>query len=145
MISTLEALAVLISLKVFFRELPSEGRTSVQVVPTWTGNRGNLSALKKLMTTRYPASAVVMELASHLKKNSPKATVQWAPRTANHEADSLANRDTSGFNPALECKIEDDGWTVHGSSITHLYTLPKLFRFFSWRLCVCALATRSAP
>ena len=39
-ISTLEALAVLISLKLFFGDEPKKGRTKVQVVPTWTDNRG---------------------------------------------------------------------------------------------------------
>ena len=61
-ISTLEALAVLISLMVFFGPAaPNEKKTKVQIVPTWTDNRGNRSVLNKLMTTRYPASAVVME------------------------------------------------------------------------------------
>ena len=40
-ISTLEALAVLFSLKLFFGDEPKKGRTKVQVVPTWTDNRGN--------------------------------------------------------------------------------------------------------
>ena len=45
-ISILEALAVLISLKLFFGDEPKKGRTKVQVVPTWTDNRGNGSAEK---------------------------------------------------------------------------------------------------
>ena len=39
LISTLEALAVLFSLMLFFEELPREPRTRVQVAPTWTDNR----------------------------------------------------------------------------------------------------------
>ena len=106
-ISTLEALAVLLSLKVFFGDAPPVRRiTKVMVAPTWTDNRGNGSVLNKLMTTKFPASAVVMELAAYLKKRSMKAAVQWAPRTVNQEADSLSKGDHSRFNPALRRVIQ---------------------------------------
>ena len=70
-------------------------------MPIWTDNRENGSALNKLLSTKFPGSAVVMELAAYLKKSSMKAAVQWAPRTVNQEADSLAKGDHSRFNPAL--------------------------------------------
>ena len=41
-----------------------------------------------------------MELACFLKRMSIKAVVDWAPRTANYEADELANGNTSRFDPA---------------------------------------------
>ena len=66
-----------------------------------TDNRGNGSVLNKLMTTKFPASAVVMELSNHVKARSLKAAVQWAPRSVNQEADSLANGDVSAFSPEL--------------------------------------------
>ena len=78
-ISTLEALAVLISLKLFFGDEPKQRRTKVQVVPTWSDNRGNGSALNKLMSTKFPSSAVVMELSCHLSRMAAKASVEWAP------------------------------------------------------------------
>ena len=59
-ISTLEALAVLMALKVFCGEVTRQHRTKVLVMPIWTDNRGNGAAL--MMTTRYPARAVLMEL-----------------------------------------------------------------------------------
>ena len=59
-ISTLEALAVLLPLKTFFGGESKVRHTKVQIMPTWTDNRGNGSALNKMMITRYPASAVVM-------------------------------------------------------------------------------------
>ena len=46
-----------------------------------------------------------MELASHMKHESIKANVRWAPRETNREADRLANRD-SGFDPALRVRID---------------------------------------
>ena len=56
------------------------------------GQRGNGSALNKLMSTRFPSSA---------------ALVEWAPpRESNKEADALANGVTDGFNPELEMKVD---------------------------------------
>ena len=107
MISTPEALAVLVRVKVFYSEPPAEHRTSAQEAPPWTDNRGIGTALNKLMSTRFPSSPVQMELAAHLNKVSLlKASVQWAPRTATNEADALANGDSTGFDQSLECKID---------------------------------------
>ena len=50
-ISTLEALAVLVALKVYYDEEPRTNRRSIRIVPTTTDNRGNGLALNKLMTT----------------------------------------------------------------------------------------------
>ena len=99
-ISTLEALAVLVGLKLFYGSEPQPHQTQVQVVPTWTDNRGNGSVLNKLMTTRFPSSAVVMELAAFMKKRRLKATVQWAPRETNREAErAFQVFKTSGYDP----------------------------------------------
>ena len=40
-----------------------------------------------------------------VKKRRLQALVQWTPRTANREADSLAIGDTQNFNPECECVI----------------------------------------
>ena len=101
-ISTLEALAVLLSLKLFAAKQQEGQRSRVTILPTWTDNRGNGSVLNKFMTTRYPSSTLVMELASEMKKNRVKAQVGWTPSKFNREADALANGDTSQFSPELE-------------------------------------------
>ena len=46
-------------LNLFHGTPPSENRTKIQLMPTWTDNRGSGATLKKLMTTRYPVSAVL--------------------------------------------------------------------------------------
>ena len=84
-ISTYEALAVLVGLKLFYREVPPARKTKVMVTPTWTDNRWNGSALNKLVMTRFTPSAVLTELASHMKAMSMKVLVDWAPRACNQE------------------------------------------------------------
>ena len=104
-ISTLEALAVLMALNLFHRPPTVQQRTATRVVPTWTDNRGNCAALNRLMTTRFPASAVIMEMAAFMKKAALKAQVEWSLRSGNGEADSLANGSLHGFDPALRCEV----------------------------------------
>ena len=77
-------------------------------MPTWTDNRGTGAALNKQVTTRYPASALTMQMSAYFKRVRIKALVEWTPRTANREADALANGDTKGFDPALEVKNDDE-------------------------------------
>ena len=107
-ISTLESLAVLISLKIFYGDESSQHQRRVVVAPTWTDNQGNGSALNKLMSTKFLSSAVLMELAAHLETSGIKPEVHWAPRTGNREADALANGEVAGFNPERRIPIEPD-------------------------------------
>ena len=47
------------------------------------GEKPQEHALNKLMTSRYPASAILMEVSICLKKVGFKALVEWAPREGN--------------------------------------------------------------
>ena len=99
-ISTLEALALLVALKLKlkFGQEPDPDEMRVLIVPSIT-DRGNGAALNKLMSMRFPSSAVLMELASFMKYRGMRAIVEWAPRECNREADMLTNGDTSLFDP----------------------------------------------
>ena len=63
-ISTFEALAMLVALKPKFGEKPDSDDTKVLIVPSITDNRGNSVTLNKLMSTRFPSSAVLVELGT---------------------------------------------------------------------------------
>ena len=71
----------------------------VLIVPSITDNRGNGAVLNKLMSTKFPSSAVLMELASFMKHRGMRAVVEWAPRECNREANMLANGHSSLFDP----------------------------------------------
>ena len=70
-IATLEALAILVARELYYGREPDERQSRVTVVPSLTDNRGNGALLNKLMTTKFPASAVLMELAVFMKKEEP--------------------------------------------------------------------------
>ena len=97
--STLEALAVMLSLKLFH----GGARTPQDEDPVDAGLDGQSRRLSTQQTpgSKMPSRAALMEFAAYFKKRSIKASVEWFPRTANMEADALANGDTSGFKPDL--------------------------------------------
>ena len=66
------------------------------------------------MTTKFPASALLMELACYMKKMSIRPVVEWIPREGNKEADRLANGDHSSFRPDLRILVRADSlsWIV---------------------------------
>ena len=93
--------------KIKFGQDPDPDETRVIIVPSITDNRGNGAVLNKLLSTKFPSSAVLMELASFMKHRGMRAIVEWAPRKCNREADMLANGDTSLFDRAKNSCV---GW-----------------------------------
>ena len=91
LISTLEALAILAALTLHNCDDSEEHTTREMIVPSWTDNRGNGAALNKLRTTKFLASAVLMELLAFMNARGPRTVVEWTPSECNREADTLAN------------------------------------------------------
>ena len=113
-ISTIEALAIVIALRLRNGQEGSTESKKITVVPSITDNRGNGAVLNKMMSTKFPSSAVLMELAVYMKRRRIRPIVEWAPREFNRESDNLANGITEGFNQALELKIrpEEISWEI---------------------------------
>ena len=64
---------------------PESDDTRVLIVPSITDNRGNGAVLNKLVSTRFPSSAVLVELATYMKARGMRTVVEWAPRECNKE------------------------------------------------------------
>ena len=62
-ISTLEAFAMLVALKLRFGQDPGPEDTRVLIVPSITDNRGNGAALNNLMSTRFPSFGSTCEVS----------------------------------------------------------------------------------
>ena len=110
-ISTIEALAIVVALKLKYGDGGQAESKKIMVVPSVTDNRGNGAVLNKMMSTKFPSSAVLMELAVYMKRRRIRTIVAWAPREFNRESDNLANGITEGFNPAMEMKIRPEELT----------------------------------
>ena len=68
-IATLEALAMLLAVRAFFPDAQRTRRTKLVVIPSYTDNRGNGALLNKLMSRKYPLSALLMEFGEQLRRS----------------------------------------------------------------------------
>ena len=71
--------------------------------------QANSYVLDKYMSTAFPLSIVLMELALHLQRAQVDLDLQWIPRDQNTEADALTNENFEGFEEAkrVPVKIEE--------------------------------------
>ena len=94
-IASLELLATLVGVVLF--ELPAD-RVLGTACSAGTDNRGNTFAISRLLATKFPLCAFLLELAVQLQMRGTELRVQWLPRLQNMEADQLTNGDFSGFS-----------------------------------------------
>ena len=113
-IASLEAPGLLLSLLAFGPAQELRDTKTIIQVPAFTDNRGNGYVFNKLMTTRFPLCAIVMELAAQAERRGVRLEAQWTPRDRNQEAADLSNFRTDGFDPENEVKVdlEDRSWIV---------------------------------
>lgn len=71
-----------------------------------TDNRGNMFVINKMLTTKLPLAAVLMQMAVMLSERNLWLEVGWLPREQNVEADSLTNDDFTSFDPSLRMEVD---------------------------------------
>jgi hypothetical protein len=64
-----------------------------------TDNSGNRFAVARMMSTKWPLSAFVSEMAVQLEERGLLFELQWIPREQNTEADAITNGDFTWLNP----------------------------------------------
>ena len=113
MIAALELLGTIIAVKLFAGKWSHNALGTCGITGS-TDNRGNSYAVTKMMSTKWPLTALIIELSEELRANNLELHLEWLPRDLNEEADALSNLDTSGFDPSLEMKIDTSklGWRV---------------------------------
>ena len=115
-IAALELLATLVALKLWLREA---GDSAEVLAEAFTDNRGNSFILKKGLSTKYPITLLVIEVAETLRRLDAYASLTWVRRDGNVLADALTNEDYSAFDPSRrETVVEGElRWYVMGSLI----------------------------
>ncbi|CAJ1331623.1 unnamed protein product, partial [Effrenium voratum] len=88
----------------------SQWRDSVGelVVQGFTDSLVNTHVIDHYMSTAFPLSVVLMELAVQLGELGTTLQLGWTPREQNEEADTLTNLDFTLFNPDLRVRLELD-------------------------------------
>ena len=73
-----------------------------------TDNKGNMYLVRRLMTTKFPLSVYLMEIAAQMEKRGLDLELWWTPREQNTEADELSNLDFRHFrkDKRIEVNLE---------------------------------------
>ena len=112
-IAALELLATLVAVKLWGGRFPGGLKGKMKA---FTDNRGNSFALAKGMSTKFPLTVLLMELAEELRCLNMRLDLEWLRREENEQADALSNGDWSLFNPELRESFDERGvkWRILG-------------------------------
>lgn len=102
-IASLELLATLAAIVVFGVPLQVRGRVRCSA---GTDNKGNSHVVARLLTTKFPLVAFLMELAMQLQMVGADLELYWLPRLQNQEADALTNNDLTRFDAQLRLRFD---------------------------------------
>ena len=78
-----------------------------------TDNQGNSLVTAKLMSTKFPLTAVLEEITEVCRQALSEIHLTWQPREMNVQADDLTNSKFDGvtFSNRVACKLQfSNGW-----------------------------------
>lgn len=104
-IAALELLAALVALKLWLVEA---GVSAEVCAEAFTDNKGNAFILRKGLSTKYPVTILVIEVAETLRRLDAFAALTWVRRDGNTLADALTNEDFSAFESQRREQVEED-------------------------------------
>ena len=104
-IASLEMLATLAAMVVFGLKTDACGAIMCSAA---TDNLGNACVMKRLLTTKFPLVAFLMEIAARLILASAELRLDWTPRLQNREAGALTNGDFRDFHPDRRVRFDLD-------------------------------------
>ena len=129
-IAALELLATLIGVKLWISE-SNENRVSRVAIRGYTDNLSNESLLRKFMTSKFPSTLVLMELAEELSFRHCELKLQWIRRDMNQLADYLTNEKFQAFDPRRRIALigGEMKWRVLGAPEVRSHRETKPARF----------------
>ncbi len=104
-IAALELLATIVAVKLW---APDYKGRMVAKIPAMTDNLSNDFAVKKLMTSKYPGTVLLMELSEELRAQDLGLGLKWVRRDGNQWADDLTNEEFQRFSPALRVEVNPE-------------------------------------
>ena len=114
-IASLELLATLIAVKLWVPDSESR-QISKLAIRGYTDNQSNEALVKKAMTTKFPSTLVLLELAEELAAESCELYIglMWIRRDANQLADDRTNENFTEFSPdfRIPLKGEEIKWRI---------------------------------
>ena len=83
-------------------------KTSRVAIRGYTDNQSNESLLRKAMTTKFPSTLILMELAEELSAKNCELQLHWIRPDLNQLADHLTNENFASFNPNFMVNLEGE-------------------------------------
>lgn len=105
-IAALELIATIITIKLWVN---SESDRAEIMAQAFTDNKGNSFIVKKELSTKFPITLLVIELAETLRSKDSFTILAWVPRERNTLADALTNLDFEAFDLGLRESVCEDG------------------------------------
>ena len=105
-IAAAELLAVTVAVMAFKEKAPwrnADGRFSIT---GFTDNASNSFVVDKYLSTKFPVSLVLMELAYQLGGMEVSLNLHWIPREQNEEADDLSKGRFEKFDPKKRIEVD---------------------------------------
>jgi len=100
-IAALEMLATIVCIMVFGSEGSFTG-----CFTGGTDNQSNTFASRKLLSTKFPLTILIMELSEQLRVRNSALSLRWVPREQNQDADDLTNLNFSKFDEKHRIPLE---------------------------------------
>eukprot|EP00435_Cladocopium_sp_Y103_P048779 s1206_g14.t1 len=104
-IAALELLATLVAVKLWGRGASGNIKGKMRA---YTDNKGNSFALCKGMSTKFPLTILLIELAEELRQQDRRMDLEWVKRDENVEADDLSNGRWEDFDLANRVDFRGD-------------------------------------
>ena len=105
-IAAAELLAVTVAVKVFGEGAEWKGGEGRFSISGFTDNSSNSYVVDKFLSTKFPVSMVLMELAYQLTQLNATLNLHWIPREQNEEADDLTKGRYEKFNEELRIPVD---------------------------------------
>ncbi len=115
LIAALELMGTLLSIIIFdIRAGPGTGISAGAGITGVTDNLGMSMAASKGLSTKFPVSALLIELTEQLRYRSLDLALEWKRRDENTLADAITNQDFKEFdeNLRLDCDLGKIQWQV---------------------------------
>ena len=106
-IAALELLATLVAVRLWVPDGDPK-KTSRVAIRGYTDNQSNESLLRKAMTTKFPSTLVLMELAEELSAKNCELQLQWIRRDLHQLADDLTNENFASFDPNFRIALKGE-------------------------------------
>ena len=96
-------------------------KTSRVAIRGYADNQSNEALLRKAMTTKFPSTLILMELAEELSAKNCELQLQWIRRDLNQLADDLTNENFASFDPNFRVDLKGEAleWRVLGRLLAH--------------------------